>query len=62
MLGLLHGCFIWFGDILCHYALMGMLVFLLRKAVLRTLIAIACVMLPVTRLINYGSSFSVCLS
>lgn len=57
VIGLLHGYFIWFGDILFHYALMGMLVFLFRKASPRTLIAIACFVLPVTLLINYGSSF-----
>ena len=57
VLGLLHGYFIWFGDILFHYALMGMIVFLFRKASPRVLITIACVLLPVTLLINYGSSF-----
>ena len=55
--GLLHGYFIWFGDILFHYALMGMIVFLFRKASPRVLITIACIVLPVTLLINYGSSF-----
>ncbi len=55
--GLLHGYFIWFGDILFHYALMGMIVFLFRKASPRTLITIACILLPITLLINYGSSF-----
>jgi uncharacterized protein len=59
VIGLLHGYFIWFGDILFHYALMGMIVFLLRKATPRTLITVACLMLPVTLLINYGSSFFV---
>jgi uncharacterized protein len=57
--GLLHGYFIWFGDILFHYALMGMIVFLFRRASPRILITIACVMLPITLLINYGSSFYV---
>ena len=55
--GLLHGYFIWFGDILFHYSLMGMIVFLFRKASPRMLITIACIMLPVTLLINFGSSF-----
>ena len=59
VLGLLHGYFIWFGDILFHYALMGMVVFLFRKASPRKLITIACLLLPVTLLINYGSSFYV---
>jgi uncharacterized protein len=57
VIGLLHAYFIWFGDILFHYALMGMVIFLLRKAAPRTLITIACVVLPVTLLINFGSSF-----
>lgn len=59
VIGLLHGYFIWFGDILFHYALMGMVVFLARNATPRTLITIACVLLPVTLLINFGSSFYV---
>ena len=57
VIGLLHGYFIWFGDILFHYALMGMVVFLFRKASPRKLITVACLLLPVTLLINYGSSF-----
>jgi len=57
LLGLLHGYFIWFGDILFHYALMGMVVFLARRVRAHRLITIACLMLPVTLLINYGSSF-----
>ena len=57
VIGLLHGYFVWFGDILFHYALMGMVVFLFRKASPRTLITVACLMLPVTLVINYGSSF-----
>jgi len=56
VLGLLHGYFIWFGDILFHYALMGMVVFLLRKASPRTLIVVACAMLPVALLFNFGGS------
>jgi len=57
VIGLLHAYFIWFGDILFHYGLMGMIVFLFRRAAPRTLITIACVLLPVTLLINFGSSF-----
>jgi len=57
VLGALHGYLIWFGDILFIYALMGMIVFLLRKAPPRTLIAIAIVILPMALLINFASSF-----
>jgi uncharacterized protein len=57
VIGLWHGYFIWFGDILFHYALMGMLVFLFRRATPRILIIIASMLLPVTLLINFGSSF-----
>lgn len=56
VIGLLHGYFIWFGDILFHYALVGMVVFLLRKAAPRTLIVVACAMLPVALLFNFGGS------
>jgi len=59
LLGALHGYFIWFGDILFHYGLMGMLVFLLRKAPPKTLLAIACAALPMALLINFASSFYV---
>jgi len=57
VLGLLHAYFIWFGDILFHYALMGMVVFLLRRASPKTLITVACVLLPVALLFNFGGSF-----
>jgi uncharacterized protein len=59
VLGMLHGYFIWFGDILFHYALMGMFVFLFRDKSPKTLITIACCMLPVTLFINFASSFYV---
>ena len=55
-IGLLHGYFIWFGDILFHYALMGMVAFLFRKASPRTLVVVACSLLPVALLINFGGS------
>jgi uncharacterized protein len=57
VLGLLHAYFIWFGDILFHYALIGMVVFLLRKASPVTLIIVACTMLPVALLFNFAGSF-----
>ena len=59
VLGVLHGYFIWFGDILFHYALMGMLVYLFRNKCPKVLITIACCILPVALLINFASSFYV---
>ena len=56
MIGAVHGYLIWFGDILCAYALIGMLVYLFRKKSPRTLIVVACLLIPVTPLINYGMS------
>ena len=57
LIGLLHAYFLWFGDILFHYALMGMLIFLFRKAQAKTLIITSLVLMLVPILINYGSSF-----
>lgn len=57
VLGALHGYLIWFGDILFLYGLMGMIVFLFRKTPPKTLVAIAIVILPITLLINFASSF-----
>jgi uncharacterized protein len=59
LLGMLHGYLIWFGDILFHYALLGMVIYLFRKAPPAALITIACLILPVTLLINFASSFYV---
>ena len=53
-IGALHGYLIWFGDILFSYALMGMLIFPFRKRRPRTLIIIACFMLPVALLTSYA--------
>ncbi|RLA30781.1 MAG: hypothetical protein DRR11_12490 [Gammaproteobacteria bacterium] len=54
LIGALHGYLIWFGDILFSYALMGMLIFPFRKRRPRTLIIIACFMLPVALLTSYA--------
>lgn len=56
VIGAIHGYLIWMGDILFAYALIGMLVYPLRKRRPRTLIIIACVMLPVTLLFNLGNA------
>jgi uncharacterized protein len=54
IIGALHGYLIWFGDILFSYALMGMLIYPLRNRRPRTLIIIACFMLPVALLFSYA--------
>jgi len=59
LIGALHGYLIWFGDILFSYALMGMLIFPLRKRKPRTLIIVACLMLPVALLFSYAGGIYV---
>jgi len=59
LIGLIHGYLIWFGDILFHYALIGMLIYAARKWRPRTLIITACLILPVAVLINHFAYFYV---
>ena len=47
VIGALHGYFIWFGDILFHYGLMGMFIFLFRNRSARSLIITGCSLLLV---------------
>ncbi|MBT5218852.1 MAG: DUF418 domain-containing protein [Woeseia sp.] len=47
VVGALHGYFIWFGDILFHYGLMGMFIFLFRNCSARSLIITGCSLLLV---------------
>lgn len=54
LIGAAHGYFIWFGDILFHYALMGMLIYPLRKLSPKALIITACVLLPIGLLMAVG--------
>ncbi len=54
LIGMLHGYFIWFGDILFHYALIGMLLYGARKWRPRKLLVVACLLLPVALLTSYG--------
>ncbi len=56
VIGALHGYLIWFGDILFAYALIGMIVYRLRKWRPRSLIIAACLLLPVTLLLNFGNA------
>lgn len=56
LIGALHAYFLWMGDILFMYAMAGMLAFLFRHRKSRTLIVIACMLLPVTLLLNFTMS------
>ncbi len=56
LIGALHGYLLWFGDILFHYALMGMFIYLFRKLKARTLIIIGVCMLPVALVFSYGGA------
>lgn len=54
LIGAAHGYLIWVGDILFHYALIGMLIYPLRHRSPRTLIIIACVLLPIGALLGFA--------
>ncbi|MEJ2604567.1 MAG: DUF418 domain-containing protein [Gammaproteobacteria bacterium] len=56
LIGAAHAYLIWFGDILFHYALVGMLLYPLRHRAPRTLIVIACLMLPVAPVMNVAGA------
>jgi uncharacterized protein len=63
VIGALHGYFLWFGDILFHYALMGMLIFPFRHRSPRALIIIATVLLSIGVLMQFaGGTFMTQLS
>lgn len=47
LFGIAHAWLIWMGDILFHYALVGMLIYPFRKLSPRTLIIIGCLVFPV---------------
>jgi uncharacterized protein len=56
IIGALHGYLLWMGDILFTYALIGMFVYVFRKRTPRTLIIIACLLLPVAILMSFGNA------
>jgi len=56
VIGALHAYFIWFGDILFMYGLIGMLAFLFRNRMPRTQLLIACCLLPMAVLFGIGFS------
>ncbi len=45
--GLLHLWALWFGDILNHYALIGMIAFFFRNARVKTLLIVGCILLVI---------------
>ena len=54
VIGAMHGYLLWFGDILFHYALMGMLIYPLRNRSPRTLIITAAFLLSIGLLMQAG--------
>jgi uncharacterized protein len=54
LIGAAHGYLLWFGDILFHYALMGMLIYPLRNLSPRALIVTASVLLSIGALMQFG--------
>jgi uncharacterized protein len=54
LLGAIHAYFLWFGDILFMYAVVGMFAYLFRKFTPRKLLIVGCVLLPVTLLLSHG--------
>lgn len=56
VIGAAHAYLVWMGDILFHYALIGMLAFLLRRLSPRKLIVVACLLLPVAPLLSIGGA------
>ena len=47
LIGAAHGYLLWFGDILFHYALMGLLIYLFRRRTPKTLIIVASILIPI---------------
>jgi len=45
--GLIHMWALWFGDILNHYALIGMIAFFFRNARVKTLLIVGCILLVI---------------
>ena len=55
LLGAMHGYLIWMGDILFHYALTGMVIFVFRNRSPKVLIMIALVFLSIAPFMTYNS-------
>lgn len=50
--GLVHMWAIWWGDILSHYALIGMIAFLFRNARVKTLLIVGCILIVIEFLVT----------
>ena len=57
LIGAIHAYFIWVGDILFMYAAIGMVAYLFRRRKPRTLLIIACCLLPITAVVMTGFGF-----
>lgn len=56
LFGLLHGIFIWYGDILTHYALLGFLLMLFQRCKPRTLLIWSLILLLIVPVLVTGVS------
>ena len=60
VMGALHGYFLWFGDILANYAVLGMAIYPLRRATPRTLLMVGTLLLllgmPISTVMGYHAA------
>lgn len=56
LFGLIHGIFIWYGDILTHYALMGFLLMLFQRCKPRTMLIWSLILLLIVPVLVTGAS------
>lgn len=56
VIGAAHGYLLWVGDILFHYALVGLVVFSFRRLQPKSLIVLGCCLLVVAPLLSFGAA------
>lgn len=56
LIGLIHGIFIWYGDILTHYAILGFLLLLFQRCKPRTMFIWSLVLLLLVPVLTTGAS------